>query len=123
MLSGCAARTSATVDPVDDFVQRDSAGVLILEASGVLARAHLSWEAQPDPELEIGVFDGAPENAFHVINAILELEDGRPAVSDAATGEIRYFGQGASCLYTVGVGGAGSEEFRSPRVVPALQLR
>lgn len=77
------------------------------------------WNVSVTPALVIGESD-APEGheLFGVIGAI-SLSDGRIAVVDAGSSEIRYFSSEGAYLGAVGGVGDGPSEFRSIRSVVA----
>lgn len=106
--------------PDSGFVTRDSVGITIVESSSELEARSLGWRVPGQPVLSIGVAEGdEPHQLFHA-NGAVELADGRIAVLNAGTQEIRYFdGQGRH-LETRGGRGSGPGEFQFPQLVPPV---
>lgn len=83
---GCDARESNAVDTVE------------------------TWELSP--RLEIGVVEGDPTYEFASVVSSLVLPDGRIAVADGASQELRFFDGQGQHLGTVGGRGSGPGEFQ-----------
>lgn len=64
------------------------------------------------PSLEIGGEDGDPLTQFHRIQHGVRFSDGRFAIADGGTQEIRYFDENGGPLFAVGGAGDGPGEFR-----------
>lgn len=99
-------------------VVRDSAGVPVVENAplgraredGVGAGEDGLRLARP-PALEIGSIAGEGPTVFHRIQDASRLSDGRIAVADGGSGEIRLFGPDGRHLRTTGGPGGGPGEF------------
>ncbi len=70
---------------------RDSAGVQIVESRGSAGVGPSGWSLGAAPLLAIGVDEGAVEYQFSQVEGALRLPDGRFAVSDGGSREIRFF--------------------------------
>lgn len=91
---------------------RDSAGVRVVR----YARAEVPkqrWTIDSKPLLEIGGADSkAPSTEFAEIRGVVRLRDGRIAVANGATNEIRVFSQNGAFQTSGGRAGSGPGEFR-----------
>jgi hypothetical protein len=93
-------------------VTRDSAGVQIVEnAPPDSAREHW-WGIATRPDVDIGAVEGKESAAlFRVVDA-LRLSDGRIAVANAGSSEVRFFSNTGAPLSVVGKQGGGPGEFQ-----------
>lgn len=99
---------------VSSNTARDSAGVQIVESSGPrMAGAGDSAFARVDsiPLLTIGVEEGEEAYQLHRVTDAFRFPDGRVAVSNAGTQQIRLFDSTGTFLRNVGRRGAGPGEF------------
>ncbi len=94
-------------------VVRDSAGVRIVESSGPTLGPGDSTFARLDsaPVLSIGVEEGEEAYQLHRVTDALRLADGRIAVSNSGTQEIRVYDSTGRYLKSVGRKGSGPGEF------------
>src|SRR5687768_5872475 len=69
-------------------IETDSAGIRIITSSGANAPV---WQIGPAHELQIGVVDGEEAYSFDRISAAYRLGDGRIAVADGGSSQVRYF--------------------------------
>ena len=88
---------------------RDSAGITIVDSRG---SAPSTWRFPEAPQVEIGVLQGDPAYQLSGVVGAARLRDGRIAVADRVTKQIRFFGPDGSHLQTVGGPGQGPGEFR-----------
>jgi len=86
LISGCASENARTGPIV-----RDSAGVTIVENAAPRWADGEGWRLSPEPTLDIGVMDGELEYQFFQIAGAVRMPDGRLAVADRGSGEIRFF--------------------------------
>lgn len=93
---------------------RDSAGVTIVENAALLEDASLGWTIGPSPVVEIGVLDGPEEYQLFRVRDARWLTDGRIAVVNAGSQEIRIYGADGIHLATWGGRGEGPGEFIDP---------
>lgn len=101
-------------------VVRDSAGVAIVENDAADLSAIARWSLETTPAVDIGAFEGAEaETLFRVVGAV-RLDDGRIAVANAGTSEVRYFDASGAHVATVGGQGGGPGEFQ--RIMRLIRL-
>lgn len=109
LIVGIAAASCGSPEraPVSTL-SRDSAGVRIVENATTSAACVL----EPTPDLDLGMADGPPEHQFQAIGDAATLSDGRVAVVDRGSQDVRvFFPDGALDLAFGGEGG-GPGEFR-----------
>ena len=91
-------------------VERDSAGVTIVENPALPdSGGALAFAAEPD--VTIGVLEGAPEYQLHEVISAVRLSDGRIVVANGGTHELRWYDESGRHLYTAGRQGQGPGEF------------
>lgn len=93
-----------------DFEMYDSAGVLLSENSFVSAPL-ATWALSDRPLLTLGRLEGGGPDEFFRISQALSLKDGRIAVANSGTGEIRIFDRLGRHQITMGRRGEGPGEF------------
>lgn len=96
------------------FVARDSAGIEVVENERASLGAEDSWRVDPEPVLELGTVEGDEPFVFTRIWDAARFEDGRIAVVDEISMELRLFDAEGTHLGTFGGGGDGPEEFAGP---------
>lgn len=111
LLAALAACGTADSGPSEAAV-RDSAGVTIVENRAPAWDDDERWRVAPEPVLEIGASAERPELEFHRIVAARRHDDGRIAVADAGSREIRVFGPDGQFLHAAGGEGDAPGEFR-----------
>ena len=103
------------------FTERDSAGVTIVEnVRGSWSEAQ-SWRLSPEPAVDIGVLEGAPEYQLFRVGGALRLDDGRIVVANGGTGELRFYDEAGSYLSASGRKGEGPGEFKRPVGIAAAR--
>lgn len=116
LLSSCGTETRSTIRTET----RDSAGVTIVESSGLPERGSGGWTLGQNPELSIGMLEGDTlYQLFRVTNGIF-LSDGRIAISENGRLQLRVFGPDGSFLQGLGREGEGPGEFEFVVIVGAL---
>lgn len=100
-LAGCTRPSEAQ----RDFLARDSAGVEVLEVAG---RSGAAWRLASSPDVEIGQGEG--DDLYRVRGAAL-LSDGRIAVANAGSAELRIYSHAGKRLASAGRFGRGPGEF------------
>jgi len=91
LLGGCGNGGAPDPSLPGGFVERDSAGVLIAETDGNVARTGLDWGVAEEPALVIGGRDGeAPPYQFVSIGGVARVGDETMVVDQRAL-EVRYF--------------------------------
>lgn len=89
---------------------RDSAGVRIVESRPEASAD--SCAISREPAVEIGVREGAPEDQLYRVMDATRLSDGRIAVVNQGSSEIRLYGPDGRFLHAFGSEGEGPGEFR-----------
>ncbi len=93
---------------------RDSAGVRIVESSqGVIERA-AEWTIDSAPAVNIGEVEGDSAYQLFRVVGVARLADGRIAVLNAGSHNLRFFDAAGKHLRTVGRRGRGPGEFELP---------
>jgi hypothetical protein len=108
LLAACGAGTP----PPAMSVQRDSAGVSIVE-SATQPGAPATLALSDEPLLQIGVLDGAAEYQLHRVQALVRLSDGTLVVANSGSRELRFYSSDGRHLRSVGGAGSGPGEFRA----------
>jgi hypothetical protein len=96
-----------------EVVVRDSAGVTIVENDRPVWRSGDGWTVAERPSLSIGMLDGPEEYQLDGVAGARRLSDGRIAVANAGTSQIRYYDADGRFLAHAGREGEGPGEFRS----------
>lgn len=91
---------------------RDSAGVRIVESTAPSWDSASAWRVADTPSVVIGREDGAPAEQLFNVRSAARFPDGRIAVANAGTSEIRIFDPAGRPLSTLGRQGDGPGEFR-----------
>lgn len=110
LAAGCGAGERSSVAPV----VRDSAGVTIVENKAPSLGAG-AIKISADPVLEIGVLEGDDAYQLNRVVGATRLSDGRYAVANAGTWELRFYDAGGRHLRSVGGEGGGPGEFQYMR--------
>jgi hypothetical protein len=95
-----------------DSTIRDSAGVTIVESARASWEADGQWTISAEPQLDIGVAEGAAEYQLYRASSAVRLSDGRVVVANGGTNELRFYDRDGSHLMSVGRTGEGPGEFR-----------
>ena len=99
---------------------RDSSGVTIVENSGSIGPDGGGWVLNPEPEVSIGTFQGDSLYQLFEVQGAVRLSDGRIALANAGSGEIRVYGDDGRFLAAHGRKGEGPGEFQNPVLVGSL---
>ena len=89
----------------------DSAGVVIVENERPAPGSRLGWRVGRAPSLSIGAHEGEEPYLLYGVEDATRLHDGRIAVANSASGEIRLFGPDGIHLASWGGIGEGPGEF------------
>ena len=108
--AGCEAGTESGSRPGAEYRTRDSAGITIVENSGVPAEGE-RWSLVPEPVLSIGGPSAPVPAMFTVVTTAARLRDGTIVVLENSTSELRFFDQEGRHLRTAGGVGEGPGEF------------
>jgi len=112
---GCATDTPRT----DGLAVRDSAGIAIVESAAALEDRPLAALADSTPVADIGTLDGPAEYQLYRVNSGAILPDGRIAIANAASQEIRFYDSAGRFLSSAGRRGEGPGEYQYPTLVPS----
>lgn len=96
-----------------DHPARDSSGVKIVANGADAVRRASEWRIE-GPELIIGSDTGSAEYAFFRIRDAVRLDDGRIALIDGGTQELRVFDARGVHQVSFGGEGSGPREFKYP---------
>jgi len=116
--SACAPGSDDT--RVASHTTRDSAGIQIVENTAPAWRSGAGWSIAPEPAVEIGVAEGEPPYMLYSVTDARRMSDGRIAVLNNGSREVRFYDADGSFLGAVGGEGEGPGEFRSPWKVRRL---
>jgi len=92
----------------------DSAGVLLVENAGPIPLDGGGWSVATEPFLSIGTVGGDPDYQLYAVAGVHRFPDGRVAVVNAGTQQVRIYSDDGSFLSAFGERGAGPEEFEMP---------
>lgn len=114
-LTAALPACDAAPDPTPGPAIRDSAGITIVENLAPAWSEAERWFVPPEPALEIGVQDGAPEYQLFRVGDAARLPDGRIAIANTGGAEIRVYGADGSYDATIGRRGQGPGELHFPQ--------
>lgn len=92
-------------------VTRDSAGIRIVESRAAAWPEGAGWAVSDTPAVDIGGGDGGAPYELSRVAGALRLADGRLAVANVATGEVRFYDGQGRYLAASGRPGAGPGEY------------
>ena len=110
-LSFAACGTGSDTEPQLRSEVRDSAGVTIVENARPATGSRLGWRVGEAPAVSIGALAGAEVYQLYAVEDAARLADGRIAVANGGTGEIRLFSASGGHLASWGGIGEGPGEF------------
>ena len=119
LVSACGERGG-----IDVVLQRDSAGIRIVETKGETARQPIGWDVGALPDLQLGsAADEGPEQFDRIGlryqgGGIGGLPDGGIVVADLGSAGLRFFDSEGRYTGKSGRPGDGPGEFRMPRLIP-----
>ena len=96
-----------------DFVERDSAGVTIVENRRPQPGVRLGWRIGLAPSLSIGGATDSPAHELFNVTDATRLADGTIVIADAGSGELRVFDASGAHRTSWGGRGEGPGEFGS----------
>ena len=112
LLSGLVS--CSVPDPVPSLVvQRDSAGVRIIEALRPLWGDSSLWSIDPDPRVDLTRSGSGPSHEFFRVRDVRQRPDGSAVVADRGSQEVRLYSSSGEFLGSVGGTGDGPGEFRN----------
>jgi hypothetical protein len=115
-LSSCSADASSTVH----VTVRDSAGIVIVENADEIPPDGGGWAISPEPRLQVGALGGPEDMQLYRVAGAVRLEDGRIALVNAGTPDLRIFGSEGKHQVSFGRKGEGPGEFSDPVLVGTL---
>ncbi len=104
----CGGEVADRGDPPVEV--RDSAGVRIVENQRPAEMSRLGWRVGPEPSVSIGALEGEEPYLLHRATARM-LPDGRIAVANGGSDEVRVFDASGRHVTTWGGQGEGPGEF------------
>lgn len=111
--AGCGKGDAAS--PVT-VVERDSAGIPVLEITADTAALREGWSIDPEPQLVIGGLDAPESQQLYDVSGGVRLPDGRLAIANSGTSDIRVFAPDGALLATFGRKGEGPGEYVQPQL-------
>ncbi|MGW8266626.1 MAG: hypothetical protein ACWGSQ_09680 [Longimicrobiales bacterium] len=108
LLPGCKSADSAA----PGVTKRDSAGIVIVENPAGMERNAGGWGVEDRPFLSIGSLEGSEDTSLHDVTGAHALSDGRVAILNAGSREIRIYDEAATLVRTIGRAGEGPGEFQ-----------
>ncbi len=100
--------------PISGFVERDSAGVSIVEVSSTGEIGGRVWTVSSQPLVTISTDPFDSEHVVHRIRGAVRLTDGRIASISESEKELRLYSPSGNLESVVGGPGDGPGEFRAP---------
>jgi len=113
LLAACGGGRGSEPDSVTVAVM-DSAGIAIIENHIDTAAVRAGWQLSEQPVLTIGGLDALEASQIYRVRGAVRLSDGRIAVADGGSMEIRVFDPAGRPLARFGREGEGPGEFRDP---------
>lgn len=95
------------------FTERDSAGITIVQNTADTAALAAGWSIEPEPLLTIGGLDADESQQLFEVAGGVRLADGRIAIANGGTSDIRVFTPDGTLAATYGRKGEGPGEFSS----------
>jgi hypothetical protein len=114
LLAACGGGGSSSAPDSVIVAVLDSAGVSIIENHIDTAAVRTGWELGEQPELTIGGVAAPEASQLYSVRGATRLSDGRIAVADAGSKEIRVFDADGRPLARFGRAGEGPGEFKDP---------
>ena len=96
-------------------VQRDSAGVEIVEAMRPLWGDSSLWRIDPDPVVDLTLSGTGPAHEFYQARSLKQRPDGSLVIADGSSRQVRVFSATGEFQASFGGRGDGPGEFRSLR--------
>ncbi|MGE3524583.1 MAG: hypothetical protein AB7I33_01530 [Gemmatimonadales bacterium] len=113
LLAGAAACGKESADGEPASVRRDSSGVEIVINHAPAWEEPQRWPGREPPLVQIGSVDGAPQYQLAQVRGLLRLPDGRVALADFGSLQVRFYAADGTFLSSTGRQGAGPGEFQS----------
>jgi len=104
-------------DSAVHVVERDSAGIHIVENAVDTAGVRAGWSIDAEPLLTIGGPDADESHEFYHVRGGVRLDDGRIVVANESSAEIRVYSPTGQLIRTFGRPGEGPGEYQRPAIV------
>ena len=114
VLMGVATLACGTSADSPRTLTRDSVGIRLVETE-LQSEELAQWPITSSPIIQIGVVEGSTAYQFFNIGGVIELSDGRIAVANMGTNELRLYSREGEHLKTLGGEGQGPGEYRGIR--------
>ena len=115
MLPSCSCAASAACGGSDSgpplVVQRDSAGITIVEAMRPLWGDSSLWSIDPEPVLDLALSGSGPDHEFFRVRGVKQRLDGSLVLANRASQELRSYSAEGEFLGAMGGRGEGPGEF------------
>jgi hypothetical protein len=111
VLGAVAALCACAGDSASRVHTRDSVGLRIVESRGIESDSADAWTVSSTPRLSIGVEEGDERYQFSRIGGAARLDDGRVAVGDGGSSQLRLYDSTGTFVVARGRPGQGPEEF------------
>ncbi len=118
-LSACAGDVAESPE-TPSWVERDSAGVTIVENEDRPSLSATGFTLGEEPLLSIGSMDSEPEYQLYQVSGGRLLSDGRIALVNAGSQEVRIYGPDGTYSHAFGDEGEGPGEYVRPTLVGAV---
>ena len=109
-LAGLAACAPAS-DAPPLVVERDSAGIAIVESFGPAWGDSARWRIDPEPLLDLATSGEGDAHNFYSVRGVQRLSDGSLVVANRGSDEVRKFSADGRFLGSAGGSGEGPGEF------------
>jgi hypothetical protein len=119
LLSACGSPNTDRSD-TPPWTQRDSSGVTIVENEDRATLADAGFELSAEPALSIGTTDAEPEYQLYQVLGGRLLSDGRIAIVNSGSQEVRIYGPDGTYSHAFGDEGEGPGEYVRPTLVGAV---
>ena len=101
-------------------VQRDSAGIAIIEALRPLWGESSLWSIDPEPLVDLTLSGSGTPHEFFRVRGVRQRPDGSVVVADRGSQEVRLFSETGQFQGSAGGPGDGPGEFRNLRMVETV---
>ena len=98
-------------------VERDSAGIQIVEAMRPLWGDSSLWRIDPDPVVDLTLTGSGPAHEFYRVGSMKQRPDGSLMLANRSSEEVRMYSATGEFLGSFGREGDGPGEFRGLRVI------
>lgn len=111
LLCGIAACSGSDSGP-PLMIQRDSAGIEIVEATRPLWGNSSGWSIDVDPVVDLALSGSGPPHEFYQVRSMKQRPDGSLLIADGSSLEVRLYSETGQFRGSLGGSGGGPGEFR-----------